>query len=101
MNEKMTFVPRKHSISQVFVFVLLGIFAVMSTLMVLLSAQMYRGVVGKTEQNSSYRILTSYVSNAVRLLAKRVISSVRISSPAWAESKRAESSAFSESSPCS
>ena len=66
MNEKMTFVPRKHSISQVFVFVLLGIFAVMSTLMVLLSAQMYRGVVGKTEQNSSYRILTSYVSNAVR-----------------------------------
>ena len=66
MTERRTFVPPKHSIAQVFVLVLLGIFAVMSTLMVLLSAQMYRGVVSRTEQNSTYRILTSYVSNAVR-----------------------------------
>lgn len=66
MIQRRTFVSRSHPITQVFVFVLLGIFAVMSTLMVLLSAQLYRDVVGKTEQNSTYRILTSYVANAVR-----------------------------------
>lgn len=66
MTERRTFVPRRHPVAQLFVFVLLGIFAVMSTVMVLLSAQMYRGVIDRSEQNSAHRILTSYVSNAVR-----------------------------------
>ena len=66
MSKAGTFAPHRHSISQVFVFVLLGVFAVMSTFMVLLSAQMYRGIVDQTEQNSAYRIMTSYVMNAVR-----------------------------------
>ena len=37
----------QHSMQGVFVFVLLGLFAVMSTLMVLLGAQMYRGTVDR------------------------------------------------------
>jgi hypothetical protein len=57
---------QKHSISQVFVFLLLGVFAVFSTLMVLLGAQMYRGTVEQTEQHTEKRLLFSYVSNAVR-----------------------------------
>ena len=66
MNARTNFEPRNHMISQVFVFVLLGVFAVLSTFMVLLSAQLYRGVVGHTEQTATHRILTSYVMNAVR-----------------------------------
>ena len=45
----------------VFVFVLLGLFAVMSTLMVLLGAQMYRNTVDKTTENNEGRVLTAYV----------------------------------------
>ena len=66
MNGRKSFTPRKHPVSQAFVFMLLGIFAVMSTLMVLLSAQLYRSVIDRTEQNTARRILTGYVSNAVR-----------------------------------
>lgn len=57
---------QKHSISQVFVFLLLGVFAVFSTLMVLLGAQMYRGTVEQTEQNSERRVMINYVKNVVR-----------------------------------
>ena len=66
MNQRRSFAPRRHSISQVFVFVLLGVFAVLSTFMVLLSAQLYRGIVDQTEESGAHRILTSYVANAVR-----------------------------------
>lgn len=55
-----------HTISQAFVFLLLGVFAVFSTLMVLLGAQLYRGIVSETEQASTRRILRSYVTNAAR-----------------------------------
>lgn len=58
--------PHRHMISQVFVFVLLAMFAVLSTMMVLLSAQLYRGIVNQTEQHSAGRILSNYVSNVVR-----------------------------------
>jgi len=66
LNKKRSFAPRRHTISQVFIFVLLGVFAVMSTFMVLLSAQLYRGIVNQSERSSERRILTSYVANAVR-----------------------------------
>lgn len=66
MNKRRSFAPRRHTISQVFVFVLLGLFAVLSAFMVLLSAQLYRSVVDQTELSSAHRILTSYVANAVR-----------------------------------
>ncbi|MBR4442983.1 MAG: DUF4860 domain-containing protein [Clostridia bacterium] len=55
-----------HSMQGVFVFVLLGLFAVMSTLMVLLGAQMYRGTVDKAAENSEKRMLSAYVRSMVR-----------------------------------
>jgi len=65
LNEKANRFSPKHTIAQVFVFVLLGVFAVLSVLMVLLSAQLYRGTVNQTEQHSAQRILSSYVTNIV------------------------------------
>ena len=56
----------QHSMQGVFVFVLLGLFAVMSTLMVLLGAQMYRNTVDKTTENNEGRVLTAYVRSMVR-----------------------------------
>lgn len=55
-----------HSMQGVFVFVLLGLFALMSTLMVLLGAQMYRGTVAKATENSENRLLSAYVRSMVR-----------------------------------
>jgi len=57
---------RRHGISGTFVFLLLGIFAVFSTLLVLLGAQLYRGIVDQGAQNNARRVLYSYVMNAVR-----------------------------------
>ena len=51
----------QHSVQGVFVFVLLGLFALMATLVVLLGAQMYRGIVDMSTNNANERILTSYV----------------------------------------
>ena len=56
----------QHSMQGVFVFVLLGLFAVMSTLMVLLGAQMYRGTVDHTAENNAARVLSAYVRSMVR-----------------------------------
>ena len=55
-----------HSMQGVFVFVLLGLFAVMSTLMVLLGAQMYRGTVDRSDRNNGYRVLSAYVRSMIR-----------------------------------
>ena len=56
----------QHSMQGVFIFVLLGLFALMSTLMVLLGAQMYRGTVEKSTDNNEYRVLSAYVRSMVR-----------------------------------
>ena len=56
----------QHSVQGVFVFVLLGLFALMATLVVLLGAQMYRGIVDMSTNNANERILTSYVRSMVR-----------------------------------
>ena len=56
----------QHSMQGVFVFVLLGLFAVMSTLMVLLGAQMYRNTVDHATENNEGRILNAYVRSMVR-----------------------------------
>ena len=56
----------QHEMQGVFVFVLLGMFAVMSALLVLLGAQMYRGTVDKSEADNASRILFSYVRSMVR-----------------------------------
>lgn len=66
MNGTEQGMSRSHAISQAFVFLLLGVFAVFSTLMVLLSAQMYRGTVDQTDRHNAHRVLFSYVNNVVR-----------------------------------
>ena len=55
-----------HGMQGVFVFVLLGLFALMSTLMVLLGAQMYRGAVNNADENNENRLLGAYVRSMVR-----------------------------------
>ena len=57
---------REHSVSGAFVFLLLGVFAVFSTLLVLLSAQLYRGTVEQTQDHNDQRVLGSYLMNVVR-----------------------------------
>lgn len=56
----------QHGMQGVFVFVLLGLFAVMSTLMVLLGAQMYRNTVDRADGNNAGRVLSAYVRSMVR-----------------------------------
>ena len=56
----------QHGMQGVFIFVLLGLFALMSTLMVLLGAQMYRATVDKSHQHSQERLLSAYVRSMVR-----------------------------------
>ncbi len=56
-----------HAMSGVFIFMLLGIFAIMSTLLVLLGAQAYRAVVDSAARNAEERILLSYPANKVRM----------------------------------
>lgn len=54
------------AISGAFVFLLLGIFALFSTLMVLLSAQLYRATVDQTAWHNERRVLGSYLMNVAR-----------------------------------
>lgn len=57
---------RQHAISGAFVFLLLGVFAVFSTLLVLFGAQGYRAVVDRSEMHNDRRMLSAYVRNALR-----------------------------------
>lgn len=57
---------RRHAISGAFVFLLLGIFAVFSMLLIVLGAQAYRVTVEQTTQHTQDRIASAYVRNAVR-----------------------------------
>lgn len=56
----------EHSMQGVFVFVLLGLFALMTTLIVLLGAQMYRSTVAHSGENNEYRVLSAYVRSMIR-----------------------------------
>ena len=58
----------QHSMQGAFIFVLLGLFALMSTLMVLLGAQMYRATVDSSELNNEGRLLGAYVRSMVRAM---------------------------------
>lgn len=58
--------PSSHAISGVFVFLLLGIFAVFSTVMVLLSARAYKGAVDRLADHSAARIAPAYLRSMVR-----------------------------------
>ncbi|MCH5287625.1 MAG: DUF4860 domain-containing protein [Christensenellaceae bacterium] len=55
-----------HAISGTFVFMLLGVFAVISTLLVLLCAQAYRNTVDQTAAHRDERILQSFIRNTLR-----------------------------------
>ena len=55
-----------HAISGVFVFALLGVFAICSTLLVLLCAQAYRSTVDQTALHRDERIIQSFVRNTLR-----------------------------------
>lgn len=57
---------RGKSISGAFVFLLLGVFALFSTMLVLLSAQLYRTTVDQTRLHNDRRVLGSYLMNIVR-----------------------------------
>ena len=55
-----------HAISGTFVFMLLGVFAVISTLLVLLCAQAYRNTVDQTAAHRDKRIIQSFIRNTLR-----------------------------------
>ncbi len=55
-----------HAVSGTCVFLLLGLFAVFSMLLVLLGAQAYRATVDATAEHGDRRVLQNYVRNAVR-----------------------------------
>ena len=55
-----------HAISGVFVFLLLGIFAVFSTVMVLMSAKAYKGMVDESALHNSVRVASSYIRTMLR-----------------------------------
>lgn len=57
---------RRHSIAGAFVFLLLGVFALFSMLLVLLGTQAYRAAVEQTAAHGRARILQTFVRNAVR-----------------------------------
>ena len=58
--------PSSHAISGVFVFLLLGIFAVFSTVMVLLSARAYKGAADRLADHNAARIAPAYLRSMVR-----------------------------------
>ena len=55
-----------HSISGVFVFLLLGIFAVFATIMVLLGAKVYRGVTERGNAHLAERVGPAYLRSMLR-----------------------------------
>ncbi len=55
-----------HGISSVFVFCLLGIFAVFSTVMVVLGAQAYKGAADRLAEHNIQRVAAAYVHGIAR-----------------------------------
>ena len=55
-----------HAVSGLFVFLLLGVFAVFSTVMVLLGVKAYRGAVERTEAHNTSRISSAYIRSMLR-----------------------------------
>ena len=55
-----------HAVSGLFVFLLLGLFGLLSVFMVLMGAGVYRGIVRRSEEHGGARILPAVVRGAVR-----------------------------------
>ena len=64
----------QHNMQGAFIFVLLGLFALMSTLMVLLGAQMYHATVDHSQYNNENRIMGAYVRSMIRSMDDGLIS---------------------------
>lgn len=56
----------QHSISGLFIFLLIGIFAVFSLLLVLIGVGAYRDAVAEAQRNAQVRTTLSYIANKVR-----------------------------------
>ncbi|MDR3051971.1 MAG: DUF4860 domain-containing protein [Oscillospiraceae bacterium] len=56
----------KHSVSTLFIFLLIGMFAVFSLLLVLIGVGAYQGVVNDAQRNAQVRTSLSYIANKVR-----------------------------------
>ena len=65
MNERVT---GGHSITGAFIFLLLGLFAVMSSILVLSGVGAYRGAAASADRTSERRVLSAYVRGRVRSL---------------------------------
>ena len=57
---------QSHSVQNLFVFLLLGFFAVTGTLLIAMEAQSYRNCVSRAELHASERVLSGYIRTAVR-----------------------------------
>ena len=57
---------RNHSVDALFALLLYGLFALLSLLLVLIGAQVYQGIVRRTDARSDLRASLSYVANKVR-----------------------------------
>lgn len=57
---------RGYTVSGAFVFLLLGMFAVLAAVLVVMGAQAYRSTVQNTEWHNEHRILRSVIVNAVQ-----------------------------------
>ncbi len=57
---------QRHHISGVFVFLLMGLFALCATVMVLLGAKAYRGTAARAEAHGRERVAASYVRSMLR-----------------------------------
>lgn len=57
---------KSHTVDSVFVLLVFGLFAVTSLILVLIGANVYRGVVKDTDANNEIRSSLSYVANKVR-----------------------------------
>ena len=57
---------RKHSLDALFALLLYGLFALLSLLLVLIGAQVYKNIVATSDAHSTVRASLSYVANKVR-----------------------------------
>ncbi|MBE5808045.1 MAG: DUF4860 domain-containing protein [Clostridiales bacterium] len=55
-----------HAISGVFIFLLLGVFAVFSTVMVVMGAKAYRSTIDRQDMHNADRIAPAYIRSMVR-----------------------------------
>ena len=55
-----------HGITGVFVFLLLGLFALFSTAMVLLGANVYRGIAARADDHNGTRVTSAYLRSMLR-----------------------------------